>query len=94
MDNYCPDNLDNFLIDNTTPSKKKMIKQIINQAIPCSLCSMLMMSQALVNTIFAGHISNRNSSYLSAFGMGSSFQNMFGLSIIMGINYAFEIASS
>lgn len=71
-----------------------MIKQIINQAIPCSLCSMLMMAQALVNTVFAGHISSRNSSYLSAFGMGSSFQNMFGLSIIMGINYAFEIASS
>jgi len=51
-----------------------------------------MVAQGLVNTAFVGHLSNPN--YLSGMGMGNSIQNIFGLSIIMGLNYAFEIISA
>lgn len=69
-----------------------MICKIFNQAVPCSMCSIIMMSQGLINTAFVGHLNNPM--LLAGLGMGNSIQMIFCTSVLMGLNYAFEIISS
>ena len=51
-----------------------------------------MLAQGLINVGFAGHLNNP--AYLSGVGLGNSIQNIIGLSIVMGLNFAFETVSS
>jgi len=78
--------------DQNRLSKGEMLFKILHQAVPCSLCAIIMMAQGMINTAFVGHLNNPM--LLAGLGMGHSIQNIFGTSVLMGLNYAFEIISS
>ena len=56
--------------DHNRPSKGEIIYKLLHQAGPCSLCSMIMMAQGMINTAFVGHLNNPM--LLAGLGMGNS----------------------
>ena len=64
------------------------VKVVLNQAIPTIVCLLIVMIQEMVNLIFVGHLNDEK--ILAGVGLGIMLQNVFGLSIVLGINGAIE----
>ena len=92
MDHQNEEEDNQFHQDDNRPSKTKLVYQLIRQAIPGSLCQMVMLMQGLINVAFAGHLDNPT--FLSGVGMGNCIQNIVGMSIVAGLNMAFDTLSS
>lgn len=55
-------------------------------AIPCVFCSVFVFMQELVNLAAVSTL--ENSAMIAALGLGNAIQNMFGLSLVFGMNNA------
>jgi MATE family multidrug resistance protein len=64
------------------------MKIVIRQAVPSLLCMLILMIQEMINLIFVGHLNN--SAMIAGVGTGNMIQNMFGLSMFVGLNGALE----
>ena len=62
------------------------IRTVVAFAVPAICCTFFMFLQEVVNLLFVSHLNDP--AYVAAIGLGNAFINMFGLSIIIGMNGA------
>ena len=62
-------------------------KLVVSRSIPNILGTACFMINETINVIGVGHAPNTSPAALAAVGLGNMMQNVFGLSIVLGIQY-------